>query len=356
MNVAICDRLRPRRFHIVFALCCAVFLTFARLQAAELVSGDATIRGPGEKPIVITTTSRLAGAIHSLTWDGEEFIDSVDHGRQLQSASNFDCGKKFIPEVFNPTEAGSRADHVGDRTTSRLLTLRDGKASLYTQSQMAFWLQPGEKSLGNLAYNESPISSHYLEKRVTIGVAGIAQVIEYDVVFEVPDDEHHTLAQFETLTGYMPPKFAKFYTCDLKNQGKLEPLSDGPGEQTLPIIFSTASGKHAMGVYAIDQPVPGFEHSGYGRFRFAAERVVKWNCVYRIAKKEGISPGKYAFRHYVCVGTLEEVQAAMLKLATELAPPVRRDVREELPKGLEPMIAAPAAVVPTSETPGLIAR
>ena len=54
-------------------------------------SGHAVIRakaGPSE--IVITTTPRLAGAIHSVAWNGKEFIDSTDHGRQLQSAANFD--------------------------------------------------------------------------------------------------------------------------------------------------------------------------------------------------------------------------------------------------------------------------
>ncbi|SVC63015.1 uncharacterized protein METZ01_LOCUS315869, partial [marine metagenome] len=65
-----------------------VLLTAASLEAA--VSGDAQIRAKsGSSEIVITTTSRLAGAIHSLTWNGREFIDSADHGRQLQSAANF---------------------------------------------------------------------------------------------------------------------------------------------------------------------------------------------------------------------------------------------------------------------------
>ena len=94
-------------------------LVVSALQAAD--SGDAQIRakaGPSE--IVITTTSRLAGAIHSLTWNGREFIDSADHGRQLQSAANFDAGSRFSPETFNPTEAGSRFDGAGPKSTSVL--------------------------------------------------------------------------------------------------------------------------------------------------------------------------------------------------------------------------------------------
>ncbi len=50
-----------------------------------VVSGDAELTGVvGGKPLVIRTTSRLAGAIDSVKWDGVEFIDSHDHGRQLQ--------------------------------------------------------------------------------------------------------------------------------------------------------------------------------------------------------------------------------------------------------------------------------
>src|SRR3954451_13237272 len=98
-------------------------------------SGNAVIRGQaGSAEIVITTTDRLAGAIHSLRWNGKEFIDSHDHGRQLQSAASFDCGQagEFWAERFNPTEAGSRADGAGDRSSSKLLQMRAAGAELRT--------------------------------------------------------------------------------------------------------------------------------------------------------------------------------------------------------------------------------
>ncbi|MCY2967517.1 MAG: hypothetical protein NT069_28450, partial [Planctomycetota bacterium] len=96
----------------------------AEPEASRL--GDATIRGPfGSSEVVITTTRRLAGAIHSLTWNGREFIDSYDHGRQLQSACSFDLGRpgEFWAECYNPTEAGSRRDGIGANSSSRLLDL-----------------------------------------------------------------------------------------------------------------------------------------------------------------------------------------------------------------------------------------
>ena len=45
-----------------------------------------------------------------MTWGGKEFIDSTDHGRQLQCAAAFDWDRGFNAESYNPTEAGSRDD------------------------------------------------------------------------------------------------------------------------------------------------------------------------------------------------------------------------------------------------------
>ena len=301
----------------LFVLCLA-----ASLQAA--VSGDSQIRAKaGSSEIVITTTSRLAGAIHSLTWNGREFIDSADHGRQLQSASNFDVGSQFIPETFNPTEAGSRIDGVGPNSTSVLHALTAKGNVLSTENQMAFWLQPDEKSFGNSAKNTTALSNHLLKKRVTIGMHGLPHAIGYDVTFTVPKREHHRYAQFEAVTGYMPPAFSKFWTYDLTKK-KLLSLSDGPGEQSLPVIFSTMDRQHAMGVWSPGQPSKGFEQAGYGRFRFEAEKVVKWNCVFRETHPTGVPARDYSYRCYVLVGSLKNVTDTINALH-QRSPPIDKD-------------------------------
>lgn len=124
-------------------------------------SGDAVIRAPaGNSEIVITTTSRLAGAIHSLRWNGKEFIDSFDHGRQLQSAANFDLGGELRDEAFNPTEAGCKRDADGPTSTSRLLELSAAGSELVTVTQMAFWLRPGQRGAGGVAMNTTALSDH----------------------------------------------------------------------------------------------------------------------------------------------------------------------------------------------------
>lgn len=281
---------------------------------APAVSGDARIRakaGPSE--IVITTTSRVAGAVHSLTWNGKEFVDSHDHGRQIQSASNFDCGRDFVPELFNPTEAGSLSDGRGPTSTSRLVELAAKDNQLVTLGRMAFWLRPGEKSAGFPARNGGPLSDHYLAKRVTVGHDGLAHAVEYRVTFLVPGGEGHRFAQFEAVTGYMPPEFDTFLRFDPKARA-LRPLSDGPGEQADPVVLSTADGKFAMGVYSPDQPSAGFADAGYGRFRFKDEKVVKWNCVFRVRDAKGVPAGPYSFRCFLVVGTRADCEATLAAL------------------------------------------
>lgn len=281
-------------------------------EPAAAVPGDSVIRGAAlGSEIVITTTSRLAGAIHSLTWKGKEFIDSADHGRQLQSASNLDCATPITGETFNPTEAGSRRDGAGPVSSGQLLQLVARGNTLETTSRMAFWLAPGETSEGNPAKNTTVLSNHLLRKRVRIGALGLDHLIRYDVTFVVPQGEHHTQAVFEALTGYMPWEFQKFWT--LEPDGTLSSIDAGPGEQRRPLVFSTDDAKFAMGIYSPDQPSPGFEHAGYGRWAFDWAKVVKWNCVFRVSDGAGIRAGEYMYRMYVAIGTLEDVRTALLK-------------------------------------------
>lgn len=287
------------------------------------VNGDSVIRGKaGESEIVIKTTNRLAGAIDSLTWNGVQFIDSFDHGRQLQSALSFDGGSNepFWAERFNPTEAGSRGDHTGDTSTSHLIHLSAVDNLLETRVQMAFWLPPGEKSFGRPALNQTELSNHQLSKQVRIGWKELPHVIRYETTFHVADNEPHRFAQFEALTGYMPEHFNRFLTWD-PQKNRIQSLDDGPGEQALPVVFSTVDKQHAMAIFCpegvLGQPAECGDLSGptYGRFRFKNEKVVKWNCVFRVRNQPKIVAGDYQFSMFVVVGSLSQVQSTLNEIA-----------------------------------------
>lgn len=291
-----------------------VLFTCAVIGAAAAPAGDAAVRGKsGASDIVVTTSARTAGAIASLTWDGKEFIDAADHGRELQSAVSFDNDADHNAETYNPTEAGSRADGAGEKSSSKLLRIRADGAELETAARMAFWLAPGEKSDGQPARNDRVLSDVIVSKRVRIGCEDLPHAIEYQVTFTLPKDEKYRSAQFEALTGYMPAEFGRFWALD--GEGALAELSDGPGERPRPVVLSTTDGGHAMGVYSPDQPSRGYEAVGYGRFRFKEEKVNKWNCVFRVRDPDGLAAGDYRFRVFVAVGTLDDVKATLAALA-----------------------------------------
>lgn len=292
------------------ALVCLLLL--ARWPAfGALPEGNAQIHGgAGDSALVITTATRLAGAIASLRWNGHEFINTSDHGRELQSACSFDNTPAANGETFNPTEAGSRDDDAGTNSTSRLIELVADGNRLHTKTQMAFWLAPGERSDGQLARNTNTLSDYLLTKDVTIGFGRWPQVLDYRVTFSVPTNATHVFNQFEALTGYMPPEFNHFWEFN-PNTGKLEPLSAGPGEIKNPVVLATADGKFAMGIFSPPQNQPDTSGPTYGRWNFVAEKVTKWNCVFRVRNANGLPSGDYTYRMLVPVGTLVQVEAML---------------------------------------------
>jgi hypothetical protein len=160
---------------------------------------------------------------------------------------------------------------------------------------------------------------------VRIGSGDVQNVVRYKVTFHVAPNEPHRYVQFEALTGYMPEEFTEFWYWR-PVEGDLRRLDDGPGEQAYPVVFSTADQRHAMAIFcpegAFDNeagnlPADAGEVTGptYGRFRFAGERVVKWNCVFRVRNPAGIVSGDYAFEMFVVVGSLDQVRRTLGVLA-----------------------------------------
>lgn len=220
----------------------------------------------------------------------------------------------FWAERYNPTEAGSRLDGAGNRSTSRLLAIQRDDRELRTSTQMAFWLAPFEKSFGRSALNTRILSDHVLHKRIRLGAYDDPHVIQIDNTFEIDLKERNRYAQFEVLTGYMPEEFSEFWRVSMASR-ELQRLDDGPGEQPDPVILSTRDRQFAMGAIS-----PGIE-PGYGRFRFPTEKVVKWNVVYRYNEVPFITKYKVSFQVLVAVGTLEQVHAVIRRaIDGELVP------------------------------------
>ncbi|MBX3033936.1 MAG: DUF4214 domain-containing protein [Bdellovibrionaceae bacterium] len=281
----------------------------------------------------VRSAHQFAGAIDSLMWQGVEFINRYDHGRQLQSAASFDG----FGECFNPTEAGTSADGTKVTSSSVLLDRVASGNYLQTTSQMSFWLAPNFKYPQNcgsttlrVSQNKTVLSTHKLTKKISIGYNDLPNVLDYQVTFHVP--ESYKSATFEALTGYMTTRFTKFYAYDAK-KAALESLSDGPGEQSKPVVFSSADEKYAMGVISP-------QAAGYGRWRFKnpSSSTNKWNCVFRA---KDLKAGDYTYKCLVVVGDLKQVTATMKTLSERL----KKDADMSTPKkgssAFAPVISTP---------------
>ena len=66
----------------------------------------------------------------------------------------------------------------------------------------------------------------------------------------------------------------------------------------------------------------GWSGPGYGRFRFEAAKVVKWNTVFRLKNPKRIQSGSYSFRTFVVVGDLKGVRRDMVRLLKEKSVPL----------------------------------
>ena len=128
-------------------------------------------------------------------------------------------------------------------------------------------------------------------------------VIDYLVTINV--GEPHQSAAIEAVTGYMPPEFSLFLTFDPATS-QVAPLSEGPGEQPLPVILATKDRQFAVGIYSPSA-------KGYGRFMFRQHpeikgwNAAKWNCVFR---PDAVPAGPLTYQCFIAIGTVDEVRKA----------------------------------------------
>src|SRR6266404_1843622 len=113
----------------------ALLLCRATATRAQ-VSGNATISAsdPVFGQISVSTSNQFGGAVSSIKWNGKEYINNWDHGRQLQV--NMQFFNRYC--CYNPYEAGSFEDAKGPTSTSKVLSLSASGNRLETTTQMCW--------------------------------------------------------------------------------------------------------------------------------------------------------------------------------------------------------------------------
>ncbi len=315
------------------------------------VNGDLAISANG---ITIKTTNRLAGAIDSLFFNGKEFVDSKDHGRQIQTAWT----ANDIGECWNPTEGGAITDREGEVTSSKLISLTQNSVSSYTTiSNPAFWIPPNHPSnycyfnpssppniwIGGSGIGDNKNTLSTLKKVVTIGLPNHPNVVEYTSRIVFDQDELDSMAEngfplthiiLENPAIYLPLEFIRMYR--INTSGQLIELSQPnvPNFSTVlysPIILATQDGSHALGVYTNEIPRSGF--SPIAQNGYVGYRITNWGgevmgMSIRMPKfprnnAQYFSAEGYTYRSYLAVGTLNQVFASLVSLESNNPTPIQ---------------------------------
>lgn len=315
--------------------------------APVVIPTSSSVSGAGSLPIKVTIDNkRFGGAVSSLTWNGKEFINIYDHGRQLQSAMQVDG----FAECNNPTEAGSEHDARKTTGTSKALSVSVEKNVLKAKTQMAYWAfnkTTGACTKGIDPRLKNALSDHVLEKEIQVGFNNDNQIIKYSVNFIHPEKSITESVVYEFLTGYLNSEFNRFYyvsTSDkslneylaadlvsLQNNGFPAGSFYGAAKNKNkfdPVIMSTQDGKYAMGAYTSKKELNDCKSSfhGYNVYKFNlggsganGNATNKWSmAVGDSVTSKCIVNNKRSFVVYLAIGNVDEVHKKLLDLAAAI--------------------------------------
>ena len=282
-------------------------------------NGDATISGnSGGFPLTIKTTDRLAGAIDSLTWNGKEFVNSYDHGRQLQ----YMWQKDGLGECYNPTEAGTYLDDVGPNSTSILNYINKPNVNtLVTGNFPGYWARPATPSFfctgATTAVNTELATPDYFAKQVQIGHGNLANVVKLNASINVTKPFDRLFV--ETPASFLDSSLTRMWRYNPKTSNLVEQFEEAKYKasifsyrriETTPPILSTPDGKYAVGAWATGASKN--RHITYSLLKYPNTDPKQASNIISISNNEDFVPvGQLNYESFLIVGTLDSVKASM---------------------------------------------
>jgi len=275
--------------------------------------------------VTLKANKNAGGAISELTWNGKQFVNNYDYGRQIQSAFNL----SNVAEYDNPTEAGSKYGCPGvvDASYAQGSPIDYVTHSGSTLMTRTFPLQWKPENWGG-GIDNPVMWGGTIEKDVTLNFLTTydAHVIKYVSTIDVPSSDASTTGDWEAVTAYLTGDFNKLYAFDAVNNVRVDKTStvsnnsclDAPNQDLRPdaggVINATSNGNYALGVYR--KKSGGFNHfalckflNGGGNGKYD-ENTTKWS-VLGLREVAGVPAGESTETVYLIVGTLADVEATM---------------------------------------------
>lgn len=320
----------------------------AGYTAATLPDAMAWPRPAGKAPSLLALdgqqvriASNLAagGALWSLTWRGEQFIDQLDYGRLVQSSLSF-SGAGASRAL--PTEGGDQtadADPAFMHGAPLLSASNTRSAQGATQSTRAIPLEWRHTEY-NGGHPAQPVAypGWQLGKDITLDDARIdlgadrpqwrAQVLRYTTVF-VNGGPALPQADIEIPTAYLRAPFRRAFTCDATQpdtRSGLREVMPAEYEQldasTWHRQFSPPAGgvilandglSHALGLYG-SAPEQGGSARYFTLWRFGSRQSPSVNKSSAGAGPRTLASGSHRFQTWLVVGQAQEVCAVMQRM------------------------------------------
>jgi hypothetical protein len=268
----------------------------------------------------VTVSARDAGAVCSLVFDGLEFVNDHDHGRQLQVAWFYND----LDEAYNPTEAGSDKDGVGPRSTSQLVSLQVNGNILETVNHPAHWRHTSlpEKYRKNTAL----VSKDTLTKKLTLGYNGDPHVLVFDTTVAISTEltgPPMKSMRIEAPTLYSHPTLSRHRLFDLAS-GELKVVESRAAKkdqlnevirrvtrQDLIPILSTHDGRHAVAFFTPQRK------DFWAYYTWDSPSDDPTNACGKVTaffKHPVVAGQTYSYRTFIIVGSLSDVKTSAHRL------------------------------------------
>ena len=284
---------------------------------------------------ITITSNRVAGcSLWSWEYDGVDYVNVYDFGRQIQVAMNLKDPRARPPMRNNPTEAGGRVSNGGipqDYHGSPCLEVRnerEGTASP-VQTTIAVPLEWDPEKYGGGPANPVLWRDVRIGKRITLGYRGLRGVARYETIVVVPGKA--SLETYDPVieipSVYLPAEFTDFHQFDATD-GNDRPLPLVPGvlDAAQPpsgiggVIVQTADGAAAFGIYGAWSERGGSVTRDLGQWQYVyfpwgghgpmSHGTAKFNAGYHGPLKAG----ENRFTTYLVSGSAAEVRASMRRL------------------------------------------
>jgi hypothetical protein len=266
--------------------------------------------------LYVSASTRTSGVVDAIKYKEKEYINSFDHGRQLQLA--FTNGSL---ECYNPTQAGSSTDGIGELSSSKIVNFINkpfqDSPTFSSSSFPAFWFPAG--------LNPPPVGcpqgtinkvSVFTGSQFDYNVSILKETendfykLSYKFKFTIAEDYLNGV-QIESPTGYLNADFNNFFTYDPSiNQFNSVPLPGLNGIQyPLPVMICTSNQVHCMSAVPISYPnfgnMTNIRYAAYSYNFNTVSTTNKWSVVWKTFYRHPIGT-LLEFETIVCIGTAQE--------------------------------------------------